>query len=248
MTMTVYELAGAGEIRHSPYCWRTLLALKHKGFDEFERVPVYFRDRSPIAFTGQGRIPVLVDGDRWINDSWEIACYLEDTYPDRPSLFGGDMGRAEAQFINSWVTGLQGWAHVNPSDSDTEIAAPTPGLFGILIWDVFENLHPADQKWWREDREKQMGRLEDYREGGKERAIAFRPRLEPLRATLAHQPFICGATPAYADYIVFGEFMWARLISELDLLEKDDPIFVWRERLLDLFGGFARAAPGVSTG
>jgi hypothetical protein len=42
--------------------------------------------------------------------------------------------------------------------------------------------------------------------------------------------------------------MWARLISEIDLLEKDDPIFVWRERLLDLFGGFARAAPGVSTG
>jgi glutathione S-transferase len=35
---------------------------------------------------------VLVDGETAITDSWHIACYLDEAYPDRPSLFGGDIG------------------------------------------------------------------------------------------------------------------------------------------------------------
>ena len=235
MTMTVYELAGAGGIRHSPYCWRILMALKHKRLDDFERVPVYFRDRSPIAFSGQTSVPVLVDGDHWVADSWDIACYLEDTYPDRPSLFGGDVGRAETCFIGAWVDDLSGWKTAQP------------GYFEILVWDAFEHLDPADQDWWRQDREKELGPLEQYRDGREERAAAFRPRLEPLRQTLAHQQFLGGDTPAYADYIVFGDLQWARVVSDFELIRKDDPIHDWCERVLDLFGGFARAAPGVSS-
>jgi hypothetical protein len=45
---------------------------------------------------------------------------------------------------------------------------------------------------------------------------------------------------------VFGSFQWARCVSKLELLETDDPIFIWRDRLLDLFDGFARAAPHAS--
>ncbi len=56
MTITVHELDGTGDVRFSPYCWRTLLALRHKGFHDFERVPVSFRDRSPIAFSNQERV------------------------------------------------------------------------------------------------------------------------------------------------------------------------------------------------
>jgi hypothetical protein len=28
------------------------------------------------------------------------------------------------------------------------------------------------------------------------------------------------------------------------LLAEDDPVYAWRERLLDAFGGLARSAPG----
>jgi hypothetical protein len=38
-------------------------------------------------------------------------------------------------------------------------------------------------------------------------------------------------------------FMWARCTSPLELLADDDPVHAWRERLLDAFGGMARAAP-----
>ena len=35
-------------------------------------------------------VPILRDGDQLISDSFKIALYLEDAYPDHPSLFGGE--------------------------------------------------------------------------------------------------------------------------------------------------------------
>lgn len=230
MTITVFELGGLDDFRYCPFCWRTLMAIKHKRIEPFERIPVYYRDRSPIGFTEQRKVPVLVDGDRWINDSWNIACYLEDNYADRPALFGSEMGRSGALFISAWVQQLR-----------------RPGLTEILLWDAFEHLDPADRAWWREDREKLFGRLEDYKDGSEAKADAWRHRLEPLRVTLAEQPFLGGESPGYVDYIVFGEFQWARCISQVELIKVDDPIYGWRERVLDLFDGFARAAPAAST-
>ena len=37
--------------------------------------------------------------DKWTNDSWAIAKYLETTYPDRKSLFGGSAGDIIAAMI-----------------------------------------------------------------------------------------------------------------------------------------------------
>lgn len=54
-------------------------------------VPVFKR---PLAWQSSYiaaevvQVPVLVDGDRHIIDSWEILKYLEATYTDKPRLFG----------------------------------------------------------------------------------------------------------------------------------------------------------------
>ena len=40
----------------------------------------------------QLQVPVLVDGDRTLHDSWNIAEYLDEAYPDLPSLFFGNSG------------------------------------------------------------------------------------------------------------------------------------------------------------
>jgi glutathione S-transferase len=74
--------------------------------------------------------------------------------------------------------------------------------------------------------------------------VAFRKSLEVMRQTLKKQPFIGGAAPNYADYIVFGGFQWARVTSPFKLLEADDPVYAWREKLLDAFDGMARKSPG----
>jgi len=38
-------------------------------------------------------VPVLVDDDTVVHDSWSIAEYLDKTYGDKPSLFGDAKGR-----------------------------------------------------------------------------------------------------------------------------------------------------------
>lgn len=53
---------------------------------------------------------------------------------------------------------------------------------------------------------------------------------------------LAGAAPTFADYIVFGSFQWARAVAPVALVAAGDPVFEWRERLLDAFEGFARNA------
>jgi len=36
-------------------------------------------------------------------------------------------------------------------------------------------------------------------------------------------------------------FQWARLVSRFELLQIDDALWSWRERMLDLYGGLARS-------
>ena len=80
---------------------------------------------------------------------------------------------------------------------------------------------------------------------GRDAAVAgFRKSLDPLRLTLRAQPFLGGEAPTYADYIVFGGFQLARVVSPFKLLEPDDPVYAWRERMLDAFDGLARNSPG----
>src|ERR1700722_16284302 len=106
MGLQLYDLAGAEpERRFSPYRWRIKLALMHKGL-AFDTIAWRFTDKDAIAFSGQGRVPVLIDGDRVVFDSWTIATYLEDNYADRPSLFRGDGGRAVTRFVNAWADGI----------------------------------------------------------------------------------------------------------------------------------------------
>jgi hypothetical protein len=57
-------------------------------------------------------------------------------------------------------------------------------------------------------------------------------------------PNLGGEPPNYADYIVFGGFQWARAVSLFKLLEAGDPIYAWREKLLDAFDGLARSSQG----
>ncbi len=69
------------------------------------------------------------------------------------------------------------------------------------------------------------------------------PASTRLRRTVERQNFVSGEAPAYADYIVFGAFQWARAISDFEVLATDDSVRAWRGRMLDLHDGFARRAP-----
>jgi len=112
------------------------------------------------------------------------------------------------------------------------------------VLDIRRHIGPADQAYFRRSREERFGKpLEEVVKDREARLPAFRENLIPLRRTLERQNFLAGTSPAYADYIVFGAFQWARAISDFELLAPDDPVAAWRGRMLDLFGGLARKSP-----
>ncbi len=227
MAIILYDLAGAeAERRFSPFCWRTKMALAHKGI-EAETVPWRFTEKDKLPQPNQGRVPVIVDDGRVVHDSSMIAEYLETRYPDRPSLFGDAAGKALTRFVQNWTeTVLQ------------------PGLVGFVVLDICRHSAPQDQAYFRKSREERFGTtLENVVEDRETRLPAFRESLAPLRRTVERQKFLAGDTPAYADYIAFGAFQWARAISDFELLDADDPVAAWRGRLLDAFGGYARKSP-----
>src|SRR5712691_1376744 len=227
MAITLYDLAGAEAARRfSPFCWRTKMALAHKGL-EVETVPWRFTEKDKLPQPNGGRVPVIVDGGQVVHDSSTIADYLETRYSDRPSLFGGEVGRALTRFVQNWTeTVLQ------------------PALAGFVVLDICRHSAPQDQAYFRQSREERFGRtLEEVVKDRDARLPAFRESLTPLRRTLERQKFLAGEAPAYADFIVFGAFQWARAISDFELLATDDPIAAWRGRLLDAFGGLARKSP-----
>ena len=228
MTLKIYDLAAAEDDRRfSPYCWRAKMALRHKGL-ECETIPWRFTDKDMIAFSGQGLVPVLVDGSNTVHDSWRIALYLEEAYPQRPGLFEGGQSRALTEFFGHWT-----------------FRAVGPVLMRVIVLDVFARLHEKDKAYWRASREKRFGMtLEQYGADPKAALAAFRGALDPVRPVLVQHPFVSGKGPGFADYILFGPFMWARAMSPIRLLEPDDPVYAWRERMLDLWGGYARAAKG----
>lgn len=230
MAIKLYDLAGAEEDRRfSPNCWRTRMALAHKHL-EVETVPWRFVEKAAIAASGQGAVPVIVDAGKTVFDSWTIANYLEDRYPERPSLFGGAAGRALARFVNNWTH-----------------AVVYPGLFRMIVKDIWDHVADKDRDYFRQSREQRLGTTLEQTVADREaKVVVFRASLQPLRATLEAQPFLGGAAPTYADYSVFGGFQWARCISRFKILEDGDPVAVWRQRLLDAFDGLAGKSKGYA--
>jgi glutathione S-transferase len=230
MAIQLYDLAGAEDDRRfSPYCWRVKMALMHKGLP-FETLPWRYTEKDTIEFTGSTTVPVIVDGKQAVYDSWEIAVYLDEAYPSRPGLFEGSESRALSLFMNHWAV--------------RSLHAP---LLRAILMDLYGHVHEKDRAYFRETREKRLGgRLEDIAADQKTWLAEFRGALEPVRPGLVQTPFIAGRGPGFADYIVFGTFQWARSVSPLRLLEPDDPVYAWRERMLDLFDGYARKAKGYA--
>ncbi len=224
-TRILYSLCGTDESRpFSPHCWKVVLALRHKGLDFVEK-PTPFT-RIPALEDGFSKtVPILRDGNELIRDSFDIALYLEEHYPDRPTLFGGEGGKALSRFVERFSQSI---VH--------------PAITGIAVADIHDILGETDQVYFRSSREKMLGRsLEDMRSGRDAAVAGFAAKLEPVRQTLAFQTFLGGDAPLFADYILFGALQWMRITAGAEVFTGDDPVGLWFERCLDLFDGVGRS-------
>ncbi len=226
--LILYERVGHEGRRPSPFSWRIRYALAHKGVP-VEYRPTRFSDVEIIQrLSGQHFVPILVDGDRVVHDSWNIAAYLEQKFPDRPPLFGAPAAVGPARLVNLW--------------SDLTL---NPAMRRLIYADFIWCLDEGDRKYFRASRERDLGcSLEEACADRPGWLRAFAAAITPLERTLSDQPYLGGAGPSYCDYIVFSVFQWARLGSPHDVLEGDSAVNGWRRRMTGLFEGLADLFPG----
>ena len=212
VSRVLHDLTASGDRRFSPYCWRTKLALAHKDLD-YETNALRFIDIDGLSDGPRLTLPTLDDGGTRVTDSWAIALYLEEAYPDRPTLF--PTGREVARFAQAWTNTV-----VNPS------------LIRAILMDVYNALDAETQAYFRESREARFGvTLEAFTADGAGALKTFRQALQPLRDVLADQPFLAGGQAAYADYVAVSAFLWADAVGRDDLLEEGDPVTPWLARV-----------------
>ena len=141
MTLKLVELCGVDpELNFSPFCWRVRMALAHKGL-EFERVPWRYTEVEALRLHGASKVPVLLDGDKAISNSWKIAVYLDERYPDRSPLFGSEGERGIARLVNNWA--------------DATFVLP---ILSMIAADVVGYLGPEDAAYFRKTREAFLGK------------------------------------------------------------------------------------------
>jgi len=85
-------------------------------------------------------VPIIVDGANTVHDSWRIATYIDDRFPNKPPLFGDEVARSTARFVNQW--------------SD---AVLNPALRRLICPDFIWCLAPEDHADFRSSREKAFG-------------------------------------------------------------------------------------------
>ena len=221
--LELWELGGRDDCRFSTFSWRTRLALHHKGLP-FAVHPVAVSDKAAIGFSGQSKVPILKHDGHVIPNSWAIALYLEKEFPERPTLFGGEVGQTLTHVFNVWA--------------DRELI---PALIPFLMRDVLDCVSEADGAHLRRQIESAMKRSLEELSAGREQAVqAFRRKLQPVRKALETRDYLGGAAPTYADYILFGLLQWARVVSPAKVLEDGDVVAAWFERVLDLHDGVGR--------
>jgi glutathione S-transferase len=223
MSRILYDLALEDEaLRPSSFCWTVKFALLHKGL-QFETKTVPFADKSKYPDPEYGKVPVLVDNDEMIKDSPAITQWLDRKYPQSP-LVATKAERAAAEFLAAWLA-----------------ASFYPALRPFLTLRIGRLARADDQLYFRRSREAMFGMsLEDL-------AATFAPEkveaaLGVFAAPLTHHRYLGGVAPNLCDYIAMGPFMWQRAVTTTDFYKAPEAVAHWRERMLELFDGYARGA------
>ncbi len=228
MTLQMFDLTGADErIRFSPFCWRIRTALALKGLD-CEFIPWRFTETARLERSGQGRVPVLIDtaADRVVHDSWTIATYLDEAFPEQP-LMRDAAARASAKVLEAW--------------SNRTLFLP---LRPIAVGSVYELLGETERPYFKESREAALRKPLSEVSSADAQAKAnaeLSGILKTLEPALSEHDYLGGDAPYFGDCIVFGTLMWPYIVNPTFKLEAETAR--WFERMLDVGDGAGRQAP-----
>lgn len=226
--ITFYDLQHKSGATTSPFVWATKYALKHKGFD-LDVVDGGFTGIMERTGGRSERLPAICDDGHWVLDSWLIAEYLDEKYPERPTLLGDPSIKPLAQFLEVWL-----WKTV---------VGPWARAFAV---DYRDRCFPEDIDYITSSRLRMWGApMEELAKGREDVFPKVLPELEILRGILGEHKWLGGDTPNYADYRALCVFLWAASVADTPPMTEDEPLRDWIERGFDLYGGLGRI-PGMS--
>lgn len=211
MSLILYDLCGGDHARRfSPYCWRIKRAMQYKGL-AFETIAVPFTGIAQIEGNTAKTVPMLRHGDTIVTDSFAMAEYLDEMFPETPPLFKASDARALCKFVEAWT-----------------YSALHPGIVRMVVKDIHDILDEENQAYFRRTREQALKTtLEEIHAERDQHKAEFHKNLLALDLMLRGQPFIGGQTPNYADFIVYGSLKWPAECSDYDLLPNKDRIRQW---------------------
>jgi glutathione S-transferase len=162
-------------------------------------------------------VPCITDTNgQTIQDSRKIAHYLEERYPT-PSIFHGGVG--VHFFFENWVMdGL------------------TRRIFQLCVMKMFNMMDQEARQYYRESREKMLGRpLEIIAGEPEEHIVAIIKDLGPVNKILEDCRYITGNDVGWAD-IVLASMLKPVQITHLDvfdsrILNQHNNIKLWWDRM-----------------
>lgn len=219
MTIRLYDLCGAEDLRFSPYCARVRMAFALKGIP-YETVPVAFTEIGSIGTGNFKTVPVVEHDGRFVQDSQTIAAHLDETFPAHPVLPKDFASKQALRFIEGTMVGV------------FQLQA-----MPLVAKDIYDRVQEKDRAYFRESREKRLGRtLEAAAEGREARLADYRKNFHPLRQVLAAGRWFGGDEPTFVDAVVYGSFHWLTSVSDLPWLEGETALADWFARAKAIAG------------
>jgi glutathione S-transferase len=215
------------QIPFSHNCVKVRVALSFKGV-KYETQNIAPMDRaSVVAASGQGLVPVIVDGGRTIVESTEILLYLEERHPHPPLLPSQPDARAECLILEDWAD--HAFMALSRRMAYRNILS-RPGKLASMFFPE----DPAPARWIKE---RIARRVVTRRFGlspkGRARDVAEAKRLAGLAmARLGGRRWLLGESPTIADIALAT--MSAPLAADSAALEDEAvrALVAWGEALV----------------
>ncbi|RUP48765.1 hypothetical protein BC936DRAFT_144030 [Jimgerdemannia flammicorona] len=206
MSIQLYDLVGKdGILLHSGNTAKAKAVLNLKKL-KFNTIPLTFveihREIPKICDQGQWppKVPVIVDPkhDGAIWDSWKIAEYLDEAYPDTPSVFNNN--KPLHLFFEKYVIN-----HLYPHFTK------------LVMLDIYNLLDEPSAAYFRESREKYFGAtLEKFCEDKESARSQLKVTLSPIHDALKFTGWISGENVGYSDFILAGGFMLMKMGNPIE--------------------------------
>jgi glutathione S-transferase len=233
----------------SPNTWKTRMDLLHKGV-QFETIPVTLLDvrRDLAARSNHPNISVpaieLPNG-KFIYDSFHIAEWLEDTYPDRPSLFTGDgqlTNKAQSEHL------LMGKKYARMMDLGLGASKPQWGVWFELFFPQLDQLMSEGEvrDFFRSDARLGPQGYQKLISLDRQQLIdRAKLTVQPLLQILRERPneYFQGTHPGHVDYIIFGRYAYCRMLdpqlAKQVWEDQGDELSNWIDKLCKAYDGHA---------